>query len=129
MTFRQYELGTAELEVLNLLWDHGACTVRQVLEQLHGKDRHIAYTTALTMLTRLEQKGVVTSDKRGIAYVYRAAVSRERMQKSRLRTLVEQMYDGAAAPLVLQLIKTQRFSKDEIEVLQKLINDLDREST
>lgn len=122
---RQYELGTAELEVLKALWEEGRCTVRQVLNHLHERGRRVAYTTVLTFLTRLEQKRFVASDKRGLAYVYRATVSRERVTRSRVRELVRQLYDGAAAPMVLQLIRSQKFSTDEIAELQKLIAELD----
>ena len=122
---RQYELGTAELEVLKALWEEGRCTVRQVLGHLHERGRRVAYTTVLTFLTRLEQKGFVASDKRGLAYVYRATVTRERVTRSRVRELVQQLYDGVAAPMVLQLIRSQKFSTDEIAELQKLIAELD----
>ncbi len=122
---KSIELGSAELEVLNVLWDRPGSTVRQVMALLHENGRRVAYTTVLTFLTRLEQKGVVESDKSGLAYVYRATVSRDRIRRNRLRTLVEELYDGAAGPLVLQLIKTQKFSREEIEALQALIRDLD----
>lgn len=125
MVQRQYELGDAELEVLKVLWDEGPATVRQVLAALHANGRKLAYTTVLTFLTRLEQKGVVRSDKSSLAYVYQAAVSRDRITRSRVRSLVEQLYDGAAGELVLQLIKTQRFTPEEIAELQNLINRLD----
>lgn len=126
MTERQLELGTAELEVLKALWDHGRCTVRQVMTHLHAGGRRVAYTTVLTFLTRLEQKGFVTSDKSGLAYVYRSTLSRERVTRSRLKNLVQQLYDGAAAPLVLQLMRTQRFSADEIAELHTLVDELDK---
>src|SRR5262249_7201221 len=125
MADRQYDLGTAELEVLRALWDGGPATVRQVMNYLHERGRTVAYTTVLTFLTRLEQKGYVCSDKSGLAYVYRATLTRDRVTRSRLRTLLEQLYDGAAGQLALQLIRTERFSADEIEELHKLINRLD----
>jgi predicted transcriptional regulator len=125
MADRRYELGDAELEVLSVLWDSGPCTVRQVLEHLREAGRRVAYTTVLTFLTRMEQKGVVESDKTGIAYVYRASVTRDRYRRSRLKSLMGQLYGGEAAPLVLQLMKTQRFSKEEIAALRKLIKELD----
>lgn len=128
MADRQYELGDAELEVLKVLWDEGPCTVRQVMNLLHRDGRKVAYTTVLTFLTRLEQKELVRSDKSGLAYVYKPTVSRERISRSRLRSLVEQLYDGAAGPLVLQLIRTQRFSPGEIAELQELIRQLDTKS-
>ncbi len=125
MPERRYDLGTAELEVLQVLWEHGRCTVRQVLACLHEMGRRVKYTTVLTFLTRLEQKGYVASDKRGLAYVYRATLTRERVTRSRLKTLVQQLYDGAAAPMVLQLMRTQSFSPDEIAALHALIDELD----
>lgn len=121
------ELGSAELEVLKALWESGPGTVRQVLESLHRRGRKVAYTTVLTVLTRLEQKGYVASDKSGVAYVYRAKVSRERVAGSRLKAMVQQLYDGAAAPLVLQLMQSETFTAEELDQLQRLIDRLDRE--
>ena len=85
MADRQYDMGTAELEVLRALWDGGPATVRQVLNRLHERGRNVAYTTVLTFLTRLEQKGFVSSDKSGMAYVYRATLSRDRVTRRRQR--------------------------------------------
>ena len=125
MAERRFDLGFAEMEVLKALWDAGPSTVREVLNHLHARGRRVAYTTVLTFLSRLEEKGLAVSNKSELAYVYRAKVSRDRVMKSRLRTLVNEMYDGAAGPLVLQLIRSERFSPQEINELQKLIDRLD----
>ncbi len=122
---RDYDLGEAELEVLRVLWDSGAQTVREVMTRLHERGRRVAYTTVLTFLTRLEQKGFVSSDKKDQAYIYRAKVSRQSVTRSRVRSLLDQLYDGAAAPMVLQLIENERFSTQEISQLRKLIDELD----
>lgn len=121
------DLGAAELEVLKSLWDLGQAPVREVMNHLHRRGRQVAYTTVLTVLTRLEQKGFVRSDKSGVAYVYRAAVSRQKVVRSRVRSLIEQLYDGAPAPLMLQLMRQERFSAEEIAELQSLIDDLERQ--
>ncbi len=125
MAPRDGDLGTAELEVLKTLWDEGPCTVRQVLNHLHDQGRQVAYTTVLTFLSRLEQKRFVKSDKSDQAYVYRPLVSRQKVTTSRLRAVIEQLYDGAAAPMVLQLMREENFSGDEIAALQNLIDQLD----
>ncbi len=125
MSPRESDLGTAELEVLKALWDHGPATVRQVLNHLHDRGRRVAYTTVLTFLSRLEQKRFVKSDKSDQAYVYRPVVSRRKVTAVRLRSLIEQLYDGAAAPMVLQLMREENFSADEIAELQNLIDQLD----
>ena len=125
MSKSEYKIGSTEQEVLQALWGVGRGSVRQVLSEMHAKGRNLAYTTVQTMLTRLEQKGFVESDKSGMAYIYRAAVGREEVMRSRVRSVVEQFFDGAAAPLVLQLIQTEKFSADEISELHKLIDKLD----
>ena len=125
MAPREGDLGTAELEVLKTLWDEGPCTVRQVLNHLHDQGRRVAYTTVLTFLSRLEQKRFVKSDKTDQAYVYRPLVSRQKVTTTRLRAVIEQLSDGAAAPMVLQLMREEKFSGDEIAALQNLIDQLD----
>jgi BlaI family penicillinase repressor len=121
MAETEYDLGSAELEVLKVLWGEGPSTVRQVMNHLHRRGRRVAYTTVLTFLSRLEQKGFVQSDKSELAYVYRAAISRSRVTRSRLKQLLQQLYDGAAGPAVLQLVRTERLTPEEIEALQRLI--------
>jgi BlaI family penicillinase repressor len=125
MKDREYELGDAELEVLKALWEDGPGTVREVLNRLTRRGRNLAYTTVQTFLTRLEQKGFVRADKSDLAFRYAARVTRERISKSRLRELLDQLYDGAAGPLVLQLVQNERLTPEEIETLQKLIERLD----
>lgn len=122
-----YDMGSAELDVLKVLWDRGPSTVRDVLGRLHERGRRPAYTTVLTVLTRLEQKGVVASDRSDQAYVYRPRVSRERVTLARLRQVVRELYDGAAAPMVLQLMKSEKFTPEEIADLQRLIEALDKD--
>ncbi len=122
---RDYELGEAELQVLKALWDAGPATVRDVMKRLHADGRRVAYTTVLTFLTRLEQKEFVRSDKSDLAYVYRATVTRNQVTRSRLKAVMEALFDGEAAPLVLQLMKTERFSADEVAELQKHIDQLE----
>lgn len=125
MAEREYDLGSAELEVLRVLWDEGPATVREVMNILHQQGRQVAYTTVLTFLTRLEQKGFVGSDKSDVAYIYKPKLSRDRVRKSRLRSLVHQLYDGAPGPLVLQLVRQGKLSSNEIAELQALIERLD----
>ena len=125
MSDGEYKLGSSELEVLKTLWDDGPGNVRDVMNKLHARGRNLAYTTVQTLLTRLEQKKFVKSDKTGLAFIYRPAVARDQVTRSRVKSMVEQFFDGAAAPLVLQLIQTETFSVQEIAELHKLIDKLD----
>ena len=125
MTPREADIGEAELEVLQTLWEHGPATVREVMNKLHEHGRQLAYTTVLTFLTRLEQKGCVTSDKSDLAYVYRPKVTRDKVSRTRLDAVLDSFYDGSPGPLVLQLIREGKFTGDEIAELQDVIDALD----
>ncbi len=74
---------------------------------------------------RFEHSLNLTSDKSDLAYVYRAKVSRQKITRSRVKRLLQQLYDGAAGPLVLELIRSERLTPQEIDELQKLIDRLD----
>jgi predicted transcriptional regulator len=128
MPRKDQDLSQAEFEVLKVLWDIGPSSVRDVMNELHARDRKVAYTTVLTFLTRLKQKGCVTTKKSGQAFIYKPRVSRDRIVRSRLSEMIDQLFDGAAAPLVLQLMQTERFTPDEIAHLRRLIEDLDETS-
>ncbi|MBL9148212.1 MAG: BlaI/MecI/CopY family transcriptional regulator [Phycisphaerae bacterium] len=125
MARRDLEIGDAELSALRVLWDFGPQTVREVMEHLHERGRKVAYTTVLTFMTRLEQKGLVRSDKNDQAYVYRAKVTRESVTRSRVRQLLDQLYDGAAGPVLVHLIENEKLTGDDVQTLRKLIDDLD----
>jgi BlaI family penicillinase repressor len=120
----QGDLGAAELEALTTLWDDGPATVRDVMHGLHRRGRKVAYTTVLTFLTRLEQKGYVTSDKSGVAYIYRAKAPRERVVGSRVQSMMQQMFGGSAAPMALHLLRNERFTTGEIDEMRQLIDQL-----
>lgn len=125
MARKPVELGEGELAVMRVLWDDGPLTVRDVMERLHERGKTVAYTTVMTFLARLEQKGVVTSNKRDTAYIYRAKITRESVSASRIRTLLDQFYDGAAVPMLLHLIENEQLSPSDLAMLRKLIDDLD----
>jgi predicted transcriptional regulator len=122
---RGANVSEAELEVLKVLWEHAAGTVRAVNAVLQGQGRRWAYTTVQTLLQRLEAKGYVQSDKSGSAHVYRAAVSREELLGRRLRELADQFCDGTASPLLLALVGDSRLTAEEIKHLRQLLNRLE----
>jgi predicted transcriptional regulator len=128
MAGNEYELGDAELDVLRALWKGGPGTVRGIMAHLPARRRKVAYTTVQTLLNRLEQKGYVDCDRSDMAHVFRAKLTRERVRRARMRSLVGQLYDGAAGALALHLVKTQKLSRDELAELHRLIDELDRDA-
>jgi len=120
----------AEMDVLRALWRLESGTVRGVMEELRRRGRRLAYTTVLTLIGRLERKGyVIRGRKESLADVYRPRISRQRVTADRLDALVEQLGDGEAAPLVLQLVQAHKLSFDDIRQLRDLLGRLEQEAT
>jgi predicted transcriptional regulator len=111
----------AELVVLKALWDGGPATVRE-LQQRDAAVGGWAYTTVQTLLQRLSDKGLVKADKRDLAHVFAAAVSREQLAGERVQEVADSLLDGALAPLLLRLLPNGRFSADEISRFRTLLD-------
>jgi BlaI family penicillinase repressor len=122
---RRSSISETELDILKVLWEHGPGTVREVNALLRAQGRRWAYTTVLTLLQRLEAKGVVTSDKSGLAHVFRPAVTREKLLRQRLKDLANQLCEGTATPLVQALVEGQRFTPEEISHFRQLLDELE----
>jgi BlaI family penicillinase repressor len=117
-------MSDAEREVLRVLWEHGPKTVREVLSLLTEQGQEWARSTVITLLQRLEKKGYVDSDKSLFAFVFRAIVSREEEMHARMIDLAGELCDGDALPLVLAFAERHKFSADEIERFQNMIDTL-----
>jgi len=115
----------AELDVLKVLWEHGPATVRQVEAQLRRRKRRWAYNTILTLLSRLRDKGCVSSEKGGAAHVFSAAVTREQLLQHGLSDLADRICDGTASPLVHALVQKGNLSAADVNQLRKLLDELD----
>lgn len=115
----------SELEILKVLWDLGEGTVREVLA--NQGDRGWAYTTAQTLLVRLQEKGFVTSKKRGRAFSFRPTVSRDDLLGRSLEELAARVCDGAAMPLLLNLVRSATFSSADIDRFRTLLDEREEE--
>lgn len=117
----------AELAILNVLWDNGAATVRDVHDALYREEGG-GYTTALKLLQIMHAKGLVERDDSQRAHVYRPAVSKERTQMRFLADLVNRVFDGSASQLVLQALGGRtRATREELDEIRALLDRLDRE--
>ena len=114
-----------ELEILKALWELGEGTVREVLEKLGPNGRDWAYTTAQTLLNRLQEKGCIESRKRGRAFVFRPLVSRDELLGQSLDDLASRVCDGKAMPLLLNLVQSPKFSRRELKRFKKLLDELE----
>ena len=116
-----------ELTILNILWDKGPSTVREVHEALNQEETS-GYTTALKMLQVMHQKGQVVRDDSERAHVYHAAVSKDQTQKLFLADLANRLFDGSTSHLALQALgSAPHANPEEIERIRELLTRLDDE--
>jgi len=109
-----------ELQVLSVLWQSGPSTARQVRQAMpDGKRR--AYTTVLSVLQVMEKKGLVTHTSKGLAHVYRPAVSRRRVLRPLLRSLVTNVFGGSPASAMAHLLSETDVSDSELRQIRKLL--------
>jgi len=115
-----------ELEILKALWELGEGTVREVLAKLGPQGRGWAYTTAQTLLSRLQEKGFVQRRKRGRAFVFRPRFTRDELLGRSLDDLASRVCDGKAMPLLLNLVQSSKFSRRELARFKQLLDELER---
>ena len=117
---------TAELEILDVLWERGAATVREVYEILSGRSRPPVYTTVLKLMQIMHEKGLVERDSSAKAHVYRALVSRDETQKGLVSDLLEKAFRGSALKLVQHVLETKPASAEELAEIRRLIAEAEK---
>jgi BlaI family transcriptional regulator, penicillinase repressor len=109
----------AELAILRVLWARGPSTVRQVAEIL---GRETGYTTVLKLLQIMTEKGLVRRDESARTHVYEAAHSQDQTERQLVADLMDRLFDGSAAKLVLQALASTKTSPEELAEIRKLID-------
>ncbi|MGH6952360.1 MAG: BlaI/MecI/CopY family transcriptional regulator [Vitreimonas sp.] len=108
-----------ELDIMNVLWEHGAATAGQVRERLADD---LAYNTVLTMLRILEEKKFVTHEEAGRAFVYRPLVPREAAGRSAVQRLVRKLFRGRPELLLTQLAEDRDLDAETIRRMRELLD-------
>ena len=114
------KLGELELQILNILWQRGPSTVREVLDELSAEPRP-AYTTVLTMMRLMHEKGYLDRRERGRAHIYQARLRERRVKRSLLRDLIDGAFRGSAEALVVRLLEDENLSREELRRVRRLI--------
>jgi predicted transcriptional regulator len=117
----------AELAVLQVLWDQGPATRRQITDRLYPGGSPAHYTTVQKLLERLEEKGLASSRREGGVRVFTALVDREALISRRLHDVAEKLCGGSLTPLLLNLVRARALSAEELAELQALIRQAARE--
>jgi predicted transcriptional regulator len=110
----------AELAILGVLWTLGPSTVRQVHDVLN-EQRPMGYTTVLKLLQIMTEKGLVVRDEAERTHIYEAAYTQHQTQRQLVTDLLDRVFDGSAAQLVLQALATNKTSPEELDEIRKLL--------
>ncbi|MEQ8788055.1 MAG: BlaI/MecI/CopY family transcriptional regulator [Pirellulaceae bacterium] len=114
-----------ELEVLKILWDEGPLSVREVMQQLN-KTRRRAYTSVMSLLNVMTEKGLVTRKAQGRAFIYKARADRENTLGRMVGDLLGRAFEGSASALVAQLLDQTNPSVDELDEIRRTIEEYQR---
>lgn len=116
-----------ELEIMKVVWEKKAATVREVYEALRER-KSVAYTTVSTMMNILENKGHLVKRAEGRAYLYEPAQERTEVISGMVQDFVDRVFDGAAQSLLVSLVQERKLSKRDLDEISDLIDNTPEES-
>jgi len=120
MKHKKPVLTDQELEIMKIVWQRGSATVREVYEELL-KRRRIAYTTVMTMMGILEQKGRLKKSEEARAYVYTPSEPQGKVVGSMVQEFVKRVFNGSAEPLLVHLLENQQIDGGQLDEIRDLL--------
>ncbi|QXV65532.1 BlaI/MecI/CopY family transcriptional regulator [Mucilaginibacter sp. 21P] len=116
----------SELEILQIIWRRGQCSVRDVHDEL-AANKEVGYTTTLKLMQIMHDKGLVERDTTSKTHLYKALISREQAQQGALDKILSTVFKGSTADLVIQALGQHRASKDEIDAIKNFLDGFEGE--
>ena len=114
----------AELEILKVLWRRGAGTVREVYEEL-SRAKEMGYTTVLKFMQIMAEKGLVVRDETERAHVYTARVPQQETQQQIVGDLLQRVFEGSAAQLVMQALSSKQTSAEDLQAIKQMLREFE----
>jgi predicted transcriptional regulator len=118
------DLSGTQLEIMSIIWRKGKTTVREVWEDV-SKERNVAYTTIMTLMSRLEEKGWLKHCIVGQTYVYSATRPKSETRANMISLVLDKVFGGAAEDLVTTLLAHKNISKKELEKVKEAIKKIE----
>ena len=112
-----------EMEILQVLWQKGKATVREVHEDLNKQNS--GYTTTLKLMQIMLEKGLVDRDASAKTHIYSALVSQEKTQQQMVNKMIDNVFNGSAARLVMQALGNKTASQEEIDLIKAYLDKLE----
>ena len=113
-----------ELEILQILWEKEAVSVKDVHEALGGEAAN-GYTTILKLMQIMHEKGLATRQKNGKLHLYKAVASQEKTQQQILTKMIDTVFQGSAAQLVMSALGNNKSSREELQEIKKYLEKLE----
>jgi len=117
----------SELEILNILWEKGPCTVREVHEVLE-KNKEAGYTTTLKLMQIMHDKKLLKRDESSKSHVYTANVSQEKTQVQLVKRIIDNVFNGSASQLVMQALGNHKTNADELQEIKKYLEEIEKKN-
>jgi BlaI family transcriptional regulator, penicillinase repressor len=118
-----------ELQILKVLWDDSPLPVRDIRQRLAEQGRELAHTSVITTLNIMVRKKYLRRSRRKNAYLFQPRVAREQVAEGMLGDLVDRVFDGSAASVMLSLFNVSDIDQDELKELRRLIQQKSREQS
>ncbi|HWD86628.1 MAG TPA: BlaI/MecI/CopY family transcriptional regulator [Mucilaginibacter sp.] len=115
----------SELEILQVLWEFGPSTVRFVNDKLNEQKREVNYMSTQKLMLIMLDKGFVTKDASQMTHIYEAAVDESKTKGYLLDRVVDNLFNGSASSLMMQLLGNSKMSPEEMEEFKELIKKID----
>lgn len=115
----------SELEILQVMWQHGPSTVRFVNDQLNERKREVQYTSTLKLMQIMVDKELLSRDDSQMKHIYKAAAEEGKTKSLLLDRFVDALYNGSASKLMMQLLGNKKTSKKELDQIKELLKKMD----
>ena len=116
----------SELEILQVIWQHGPSTARFVNDYLNREKREVIYMSTLKLMQIMLEKGFLTKDESQMRHVYHAAIEENKTKGALLNRVVDNLFGGSAASLMMQLVDNKKLSAAEMDEFRELIKKIDQ---
>lgn len=113
----------SELEILNILWEKGPSTVRDVHDELE-KSKDAGYTTTLKLMQIMHEKGLLKRDATNKSHVFTANVSQEKTQGQLVKRMIDNVFNGSASQLVMQALGNHKADEKELDEIRKYLDEI-----
>lgn len=117
----------SELDILSIIWDKGASTVREVHTELE-KTKETKYTTTLKLMQIMHEKGLLTRDNSSKVHIFDAAIPKEETQGMLLKKMIDTVFSGSASKLVMQALGSHKASDEELDAIKRYLSEIEKNS-